>query len=440
MAPRPCACGGSGSPAGVCAECGTKKLLGQSLQPKLRINKPCDEYEQEAERVVEQVMRMPSQPGTSGMAQSSTLPLVQHRATGSPKAAAAAVPSIVQEVLATSGQPLDPATRDFFEPRFAHDFGQVRIHADTQAAKSAQAVNALAYTVGRDVVFATGTYAPRDPLGQRLLAHELSHVIQQGGSGPGSTLRRAPGAGVEPEKAPGPVSLSTGIAGTHEIVIDGKPYHLAVISDHLSAEDPATRFQAAAKDYVGEYPNLGQGLWAFIIEPGVVEPGNSPHCPIKGNCLGWAYGNFSVFDPSDRVWILLPKYFESIGLAGESVSPSVDTYLAQARAQRFPPHAIWDYFMSVEFQASPADSDRDAHLALYGRGFAGTMDGPSHIAFRTAGGELWVSKPSYVRFPVVHEQAGQMSGGQMGDIVRLYKRASGPLAHVVLRSRATPAQ
>ena len=78
-----------------------------------------------------------------------------------------------------SGQPLSQAERNFFEPRFGVDFSQVRIHSDRWAAESAQMLNARAFTTGRDVVFATGQYAPWSNEGQRLLAHELTHVIQQ---------------------------------------------------------------------------------------------------------------------------------------------------------------------------------------------------------------------------------------------------------------------
>ncbi len=77
------------------------------------------------------------------------------------------------------GQPLNPAIRAFFEPRFGHDFSKVRIHADAQASESARAVNARAFTAGRDVVFGKGEYAPGTGEGRRLLAHELTHVVQQ---------------------------------------------------------------------------------------------------------------------------------------------------------------------------------------------------------------------------------------------------------------------
>ncbi|MEQ1903081.1 MAG: DUF4157 domain-containing protein [Pirellulaceae bacterium] len=91
------------------------------------------------------------------------------------------VPPIVHEVLNSSGRPLDAATRAFFESRFAHDFSGVRVHNDKNAAESAHAINALAYTVGKNVVFGAGQYAPTKESGRRLLAHELSHVVQQNG-------------------------------------------------------------------------------------------------------------------------------------------------------------------------------------------------------------------------------------------------------------------
>jgi hypothetical protein len=92
-------------------------------------------------------------------------------------------PSVVGQVLRSPGRPLDDSTRAFMEPRFGHDFGRVRVHTDEHAAESARAVNALAYTVGRDVVFGAGQYRPATAEGRRLLAHELTHVVQ-GGEGP----------------------------------------------------------------------------------------------------------------------------------------------------------------------------------------------------------------------------------------------------------------
>ncbi len=103
--------------------------------------------------------------------------ILQRRATHQVESDMA--PPIVHEVLRSSGRPLDDETRAFMEPRFGHDFSQVRVHTDDRAAESARAVNARAYTVGWDVVFGAGQYMPKNVTGKLLLAHELTHVAQQ---------------------------------------------------------------------------------------------------------------------------------------------------------------------------------------------------------------------------------------------------------------------
>jgi len=168
------------------------------LQTRLAVNQPGDKYEQEADRVAEQVMRMPDpavrlqrkcgcggSAASGGSCEECTRPPVQlqRRAIPIQNSSATTAPSIVDDVLRSSGQALDHSTRTFFEHRFQQDFSQVRIHADARAAESAQAVNALAYTVGSNLVFGTGRYAPSTTTGKHLLAHELAHVVQQGQSG-----------------------------------------------------------------------------------------------------------------------------------------------------------------------------------------------------------------------------------------------------------------
>jgi hypothetical protein len=101
----------------------------------------------------------------------------EHRTTN--HAISSELPPIVQEVLRSSGQPLDTDTYSFIEQRFNHDFSQVRVHNDFKAAESAREVNASAYTVEHDVVFGSGRYTPGTTTGKRLLAHELTHVVQQ---------------------------------------------------------------------------------------------------------------------------------------------------------------------------------------------------------------------------------------------------------------------
>lgn len=143
------------------------------IQTKLRIDAPGDSYEQEADRIADRLMRMPEPP-----VERPEPGRLQARRLGSGATGATAAPSAIDDVLRSPGQPLDPAARVFMERRFGHDLGQVRVHADARAAESSRAVNARAFTVGRDVVFGAGEYAPRSSTGRQLLAHELAHVLQ----------------------------------------------------------------------------------------------------------------------------------------------------------------------------------------------------------------------------------------------------------------------
>jgi hypothetical protein len=144
-----------------------------------------DPQEREADRVAERAVR------TSA---SGSPPHAPRRFSGERQTVA---PPIVHEVLAACGSPLDGATRAFFEPRLGIDLSSVRVHRDPRAAASADAVGARAYTVGSDIVFADGRYAPGTGEGQRLLGHELAHVLQQ--RGPTSALlARSPAASTEP--------------------------------------------------------------------------------------------------------------------------------------------------------------------------------------------------------------------------------------------------
>jgi len=177
----------------------------ETIRPKLTINIRGDVYEQEADRLADQVLRMPEpqlqrtcscgedctkcraeQPGHVHQ-------LLQTIGIQANSAAETVAPLIVHEVLRSPGQSLDSATKAFFEPRFGANFGSVRVHSDSTAAESARMVNSLAYTVGDHVAFAHGQYAPGTPAGRGLLAHELTHVVQQRDAGPATTLNRQTG-------------------------------------------------------------------------------------------------------------------------------------------------------------------------------------------------------------------------------------------------------
>jgi hypothetical protein len=107
----------------------------------------------------------------------------EHRGTSQLKTSNMIDPNVIpltaSGVFGSPGRPLDAETRSFFEPRFGHDFSNVRVHADARAADAARTVNALAFTVGRDLFFGGGQFAPETGPGKRLLAHELTHVVQQ---------------------------------------------------------------------------------------------------------------------------------------------------------------------------------------------------------------------------------------------------------------------
>lgn len=171
--------------------------LATGLQTKLTVSQPGDPFEQEADRVADRVMRMAAPPSHADQLSFSALDIgtlqrkcasceeeeeqknVQRKESGSSVGPVAGASPSVNHTLASSGRPLDVSSRTFFEPRFGRDFSNVRIHTGATAATSARSVSALAYTVGHNIVFGAGQYSPSTGSGQRLLAHELSHVCQQ---------------------------------------------------------------------------------------------------------------------------------------------------------------------------------------------------------------------------------------------------------------------
>jgi hypothetical protein len=166
---RKCAsCGNHTIAGGQCQECDRKKL-----QTKLQVNEPGDVYEQEADRIADQVMAMSAYPGVS------TAPPRIQRFSGQSNGQMDVAPASVDQALASPGRPLEPALRQDMEQRFSHDFSRVRVHSGAAAEQSARDVNATAYTVGRDIVFGADRFVLGTRMGRRLLAHELTHVIQQ---------------------------------------------------------------------------------------------------------------------------------------------------------------------------------------------------------------------------------------------------------------------
>lgn len=146
---------------------------GLILQKKLIVNQPGDIYEQEADRIADQVMATPAH------APVSDAPLHIQRFSGQVTGQVDTAPPSVDQILASPGTPLEPTLRQDMEQRFGHDFSQVRIHTDASAARSAELLRADAYTFGTHIAFANARFLPGTEYGNRLMAHELTHTIQQ---------------------------------------------------------------------------------------------------------------------------------------------------------------------------------------------------------------------------------------------------------------------
>jgi hypothetical protein len=166
---RKCTCGGTPGPTGECEECLKKRL---ALQTKLKVNEPGDIYEQEADRIADQILSTPARHAVR-----DAPPRIQRFSAQSGGQLHA--PPSVFHALNSPGRPLEPALRRDMEQRFGYDFSRVRVHSGAVAEQSARDVNAQAYTVGYNIVFGAGRYAPETHHGRRLLAHELTHCIQQ---------------------------------------------------------------------------------------------------------------------------------------------------------------------------------------------------------------------------------------------------------------------
>ena len=165
---RKCACGGASRISGECEECQSRRL-----QRKLTIGASNDPLEHEADRVADQVL------AASAHSPIRNSPQRIQRVTGQAADDGGAAPASVDRVLSGAGMPLEPALRQDMEQRFGHDFSSVRVHSGGAAEQSARNVNANAYTAGHNIVFGAGRFAPGTHEGRRLLAHELTHVVQQ---------------------------------------------------------------------------------------------------------------------------------------------------------------------------------------------------------------------------------------------------------------------
>jgi Domain of unknown function (DUF4157) len=196
---RACDCGGSAGPSAKCAECEAEEKLG--VRTKLTVNTPGDAYEQEADRVADLVVAGRDAGAITSLGLSGPADLQRREGASEEeeddaiqkKPASGAQSGVCRSfssrmtAAAKGGRPLDAATRAAFEPRFGHDLSHVRLHDDAAASGLSRDINARAFAHGNDIYFSAGQFDPHREVGRRLLAHEITHTLQQGG---GSAIRR----------------------------------------------------------------------------------------------------------------------------------------------------------------------------------------------------------------------------------------------------------
>jgi len=209
------------------------------------------------------------------------------------------VPPVARQVVATPGKPLDAASRSFMEPRFGHDFSKVRIHTDAEAVRSAAEVRAAAYTVGQHVVFGRGQYDPSRQAGKELLAHELTHTLQQKGRAP--RLARQKLEVMHAKELLGSLpryidNLAEGVASSFlldtegvAILLRGRDRHLIIPhswfdwnADAARVHIPSPKVPSSRQEALGLVAGLGGDWYTYwdsdvdVILPTYLSPASTP--------------------------------------------------------------------------------------------------------------------------------------------------------------------
>jgi hypothetical protein len=370
---RDCGCGAAGPDCGQVATEDRPTLqqkpvtLPPFIQAKLTVSQPGDPYEQEADRVADEVMRMraaEASEGVSGQTQASAVQRIsrfpaeqiqreemieyplpeEQQKTVQTKRSGESSPSAPSDLearlgsLRGSGQPLSRDVRGFMEPRFGYDFSSVRVHTDGEAVQMARDVSARAFTVGNDIYFGAGEYAQHAE-GKRLLAHELTHVIQQ--SGTSQALMRA-------------------LCDCPKI-----------------GRDPTS---AETADAQSKYPNLTSGDWCVTGE-----------ATKSYNCIAWTVGvtNRWVWDEVDTA-----------GDGDGKVSVS-----------------DFDHFYDGHGYKPAVGSPSDATIALFSK-----TSGPTHaarVSSLSCGGTTMFESKRGENIRIAHTIT-QLEGGFYGNVEKFY--------------------
>ena len=231
-----------------------------NIQPKLMVSQPGDQQEVEADQVSEQIMKMPGRAtppppnDDENKNNNQNRPVILNRylqrqqiQRASDGIGGNAVSDDVQgriESMHKGGRPLPTSEREFFEPRMGVDLGNVRIHTDGEATETSKELNARAYTVGPHVAFNSGEFQPGTTEGRKLLGHELTHVVQQGGA------KELPQQDVAPEKS---AKVAADSPATKNATPDSSAVKDAAVAPTTEAAKPATQAQSQKTD-IGSAP------------------------------------------------------------------------------------------------------------------------------------------------------------------------------------------
>lgn len=337
-----------------------------------------DPLEREADRVAEKVMRMPEpkfQRQVDRQEEHELLQcesLVQRRVSGGN--GGSGVPPIVHEVLHSLGRPLDLSTRRFMESRFGYDFGGVRVHAGSGAADATRAVGARAFTVGQDLVFGAGEYAPATVTGRKLLAHELAHVVQQrdigrhgsqdadivtsgaGGNRFGSNIQKA-----APQRLPLALSNTHGLTVQKQVQVQDPaggcgichgPQQAGIIAHRLVQEWFSTNYPFSLEEFPFSSPTDENGRLdlaiatptGFII--GEIKPANASGYLRGANDMAFYLTNLAVAYPDSVIDILDWPVPEEVTVFP---NPQVPTCPEQILFVNPPVGGIYGYFCIPPF-------------------------------------------------------------------------------------------
>jgi hypothetical protein len=310
------------------------------FQPKLTINQPNDVYEQEADAVADKVMRMPDHTTGNNLFFKPAISSIQRKCAhceeeekqmqrkedGNGSGVAAQKTEGYVNSL-SGGNALDKNEKHFFESRMGYDFGDVKIHSDDAAAKSAQSINALAYTTGNNIVFAHGQYVPGTDSGKRLLAHELTHVIQQQAVHGNNTIQREEGC-----TAMTRVTVDTlSFRGSNR-----NPY------DDIAAAN--TIYRPCCVEFV---PGVGQS-----VDPAVSDP-------LMGNDTNFDRGDCGADTAEEQA--LIPAVTSTFGLSGRIRALYFESITPGARATSHPAYCSTPLALNYVYMTNTADSRTLAH-------------------------------------------------------------------------------